>query len=63
MTEKTQLLLQYDISKRIAYDLQRFDNLRKDEEYQDLSVQSLDRIVVMLAKHRENLLTGKYSCQ
>ena len=61
MTEKTQLLLRHDLSKRIAYDLQRFDNLRKDEGYEDLSVQSLDRMTVMLAKLRENFLTGKYS--
>jgi hypothetical protein len=60
MTE-TKLFLRYEISKRIAYDLQRFDALRKDDGYQEMSVQSLDRMVLMLAKHRENFLAGKYS--
>jgi hypothetical protein len=60
MIEK-KLLLRYDLTQRIAYDLQRFDALRKDDGYQEMSVQSLDRMVLMLAKHRENFLAGKYS--
>ena len=60
MTE-TKLFLRYEISKRIAYDLQRFDALRKDEGYEELSVQSLDRMTLNLSKLRENFLAGKYS--
>jgi hypothetical protein len=60
MTEK-KLLLRYDLTQRIAYDLQRFDALRKDEGYEELSVQSLDRMTLNLSKLRENFLAGKYS--
>ena len=60
MIEK-KLLLRYDITQRIAYDLQRFDALRKDEGYEELSVQSLDRMTLNLSKLRENFLAGKYS--
>ncbi len=60
MIEK-KLLLRYELTKHIAYDLQRFDSLRKDEGYEELSVQSLDRMTLDLAKLRENFLAGKYS--
>ena len=60
MIEK-KLLLSYDLTQRIAYDLQRFDALRKDEGYEELSVQSLDRMTLNLSKLRENFLAGKYS--
>ena len=60
MIEK-KLLLRYDLTQRIAYDLQRFDALRKDEGYEELSVQSLDRMTLNLSKLRENFLAGKYS--
>jgi|TARA_B100000902_G_scaffold298363_1_gene285665 hypothetical protein len=60
MIEK-KLLLRYDLTQRIAYDLQRFDALRKDEGYEELSVQSLDRMTLNLSKLRANFLAGKYS--
>jgi hypothetical protein len=60
MIEK-KLLLRYDLTQRIAYDLQRFDALRKDEGYEELSVQSLDCMTLNLSKLRENFLAGKYS--
>ena len=59
-SEKIEITLQYGLSKKIANQLQRFDNIRKDKGWESTNMQSLIFIQEMIAEHMSRLSLGDY---
>jgi|SaaInlV_120m_DNA_3_1039746.scaffolds.fasta_scaffold23610_2 hypothetical protein len=56
--ETIEVELNYNLSKRMVKELQRFDHLRKDDD--NLNYESLVRIQTMLTEHMKKYQFGDY---
>jgi hypothetical protein len=59
-TEKTEVYLKYELSKMMVKEIERFDNLRKDDEYEDMNMQSLIFLQRLLTERMSRLNLGNY---